>query len=103
MLSSSSARDRVDVLDLWRQRMLVPGPAGVLGAEDLTGAGDAVDLIGIAMMERHGHHRAVGLDAVVEARPRLAQIRAAVQRAVLAAGGRAETGVEHARVLGRDA
>ena len=60
------------------------------------------DLVGILQVEGHRHHGAVRLDAVVEARPGLAEVAAAVKRAVRAAGGRAEAGVQCARLLGRD-
>src|SRR5439155_266055 len=77
--------------------MLVPRPAVVLRTEDLPGAAHAVDLIGIPWMERHGHHRALGLDAVVEARPGLAQVSPAAglfmtpptSRALYSSSGRA--------------
>src|SRR5437016_10742227 len=83
--------------------MLVPRPAVVLRTEDLPGAAHAVDLVGIPWMERHGHHRALGLDAVVEARPGLAEVSAAVERSVLAARGRAEACVEDAGIVRRHA
>src|SRR2546428_12959037 len=79
--------------------MLVPRPAVVLRTEDLPGAAHAVDLIGIPWMERHGHHRALGLDAVVEARPGLAEVSSAVERSALAARGRAEACVEDAEIV----
>src|SRR5207247_10105551 len=82
--------------------MLVPRPAVVLRTEDLPGAAHAVDLVGIPWMERHGHHRALGLDAVVEARPGLAEASAAVERSVLAARGRAEACVEDAGIVRRN-
>src|SRR5258708_9573339 len=83
--------------------MLAPRAAAVLGAEDLTGAADAVDALGVGRVQRDGHHRRLRLDAVVEARPRLADVVAAVERAVLAAGGGAEACVQHTRILRADA
>src|SRR5437868_2123050 len=83
--------------------MLAPRAAAVLGAEDLTGAADAVDAVGVGRVQRDGHHRRFRLDAVVEALPRLADVVAAVERAVLAAGGGAEARVQDTRVLRADA
>src|SRR5437899_11276258 len=83
--------------------MLVPRPAVVLRAEDLTGTTHAVDLIGVPWMERHGHHGALGLDAVVEAGPGVAEVPATVERSVLAARGRAEACVEDAGIVRRHA
>src|SRR5215510_2850900 len=74
-----AAGGRVDVLDVRGQPMLGPGAAAISRAEALARAAHAVDLIRIARVERDGHHRALGLDPVVEARPRLAQVLAPVE------------------------
>src|SRR6266851_1660297 len=102
MSPRSCARQRVDVLDVGHA-MLPPRAAAVLGAEDLTTAAHAVDLVGVAGMERDRHHRALGLHAVVEPRPRPAEVLAAVERTVLAARGRAQARVERAWILRRHA
>src|SRR2546427_3054655 len=81
--------------------MLVPAMAAVSGAEDLAAAGDAVDLVGIARMEGHTHHRGLGLEAVVEAPPAAAGILAPKKRPIRALRGRAEAGVQDARVVRR--
>src|SRR5262245_44872704 len=101
--SRSTAGDRVDVGDTVGQPLLVPGLPAVPGAEDLAAAAGAIHLVGIARMQGHRHHRAVGLDAAIEAGPGLPEVRAPVDRSVLAARGRAEAGVEHPRILGRHA
>src|SRR5262245_60829235 len=79
--------------------MLAPRASAVLRAEDLARAADAVDAVGVGRMQRDGHHGRLGLDAVIETLPRLAYIVAAIERAVLAARGRTETRVHHARIL----
>src|SRR6266478_7441638 len=89
-VGSSAAGDRVAVLAARRQAMLVPAVAAVSGAKDLAAPCDAVDLVGIARMEGHTHHRRLGLDAVVEAPPAAAGIVAAVERPVRTLRGRAE-------------
>src|SRR6267378_2592764 len=99
----SGAGERIDVLHALGQAMLAPGTSAVLGAEDLARAADAVDAIGVGRMQRDGHHGRLRLHAVVEARPRLAHVVAAVERAVLAARGGAQARVHHTRVLGADA
>src|ERR1700736_5479585 len=83
-VGSSAAGDRVGVLAARRQPMLVPALAAVSGAEDLAAPCDAVDLVGIARMESHTHHRSLGLDAAIEAPPAAAGIVAAVERSVRA-------------------
>src|SRR5439155_12109184 len=97
------AGERIDVLDAFRQAMLAPRAPAVLGAEHLARAADAIDAVGVGRVRRDGHHRRLRLDAVVEALPRLADVVAAVERAVLAARGGAEARVQHARVLRADA
>src|SRR5438105_8329247 len=99
----SGARHRVHVLDPVRQQRLAPRRAAVARAERLTAAGDAVGVAGVVRIERERHHRGAGLDAVVQARPALAEIGRPVERAVLAAGGRAQARVERAGIVGRDA
>src|SRR5260370_36630963 len=96
------AGERIAALHAVRQAMLAPRAAAVLGAEHLTGAADAVDAVGVGRVQRDGHHRRLRLDAVIEALPRLADVVAAVERAVLAARGGAEARVQHARILRAD-
>src|SRR5688572_27220890 len=98
-----SARHGVNVPHTLRQRSLRPTGAAVGSAEHLAASAHAVDLVRVLEVQRDGHHRRVGLDAVVEARPRLAKVVAPVHRAVLAASGRTEARVEGALVLRRDA
>src|SRR5213596_2330791 len=62
-----AAGDRVEVARAFRQAVLVPGPATVLGAEQLPESRDAVDLVRVAGVRRDRHHRRLGLDPVVEA------------------------------------
>src|SRR5262249_18487723 len=93
----------VDGLNAPRQATLPPGPTALPRAGHPTAPGGARELVGGPRMQRDGHHGALRLDAVVDAGPALAEIRGAVERAVLAAGGRAEAGIEHARVVGRHA
>src|SRR6266446_10099459 len=95
----SPAGDRVDVSDPVGQLVLVPALAAILGPEDLAVARRAVDLIRVLGVQGHRHHRAPGLHAVIDAPPAPAQVVAAVERAVLAARGRAQAGVEGARVV----
>ena len=54
-------------------------------------------------MRRDAHHRVVRLDAMVEALPGLADIVAAIDRAVGAAEGWAQRRIEHLRVVRRHA
>src|SRR5262249_56612271 len=58
---------------------LLPAFPAVTGAEYLAQPRDAVDLIGIARVQRHRHHRALGLDAVIDAPPGLAEVVAAIE------------------------
>src|SRR5215468_11108495 len=97
-----AARDGVEVLDAVGQALFRPRPPAVPRAEDLPAAADAIDLLGVAPVQGHRHHRALGLDAMVEACPALAEILAAVERAVLASRGRAQAGVQVARIRRRD-
>src|SRR6516164_1973431 len=99
----SAAGDRVGVVAAWRQSIFLPAAATVSRAKDLAAPGDAVDLVGIAGMESQAHHRGLGLDPMVEALPRAAEILAAVERTVGALRGRAEAGVQEPRVVRRDA
>src|SRR5207237_1930188 len=89
----------VDVLHMARQWILVPGGAAVLRAEYLAAARCAVDLIGVAGMQPHRHHGALGFHAMVEALPGLAQVLTTVERAVSATRRRAEASVQHLRLL----
>src|SRR5271166_4134308 len=97
------AGHRVEVAGALRQPGLAPGAAAILRSEDLAEAGDAVDLVGVARMNRHAHHCRLGLDPVVEALPGLADIVAAIDRSVGAARRRAEAGVENFGIVRRDA
>src|SRR5437867_12657905 len=92
----SSAGDRVDVLDAGGQRILAPASARVERAEDPPGAGDTEDLIGVAVMECHRRHRAIGLHAVTEACPRRAAAAATVPPPVLASRRPPPSRAEHA-------
>src|SRR3989449_11609866 len=92
--SRSGARDGVDVLDPGGQRVLVPAPAAILGAEDLATARRAVDLVWILGVQGHGHHRTLRFHAAIHAPPALAQVVAAVEGAVLAPRRRAEARVQ---------
>src|SRR5437867_2650577 len=58
-VGSSAAGDRVGVLAARRQAMLLPAVAAVPGTEDLAAARHAVDLVGVARMQGHTHHRGV--------------------------------------------
>src|SRR6266446_5896425 len=102
-VGSLAAGDRVSVLAAGRQPMLVPATGGVSGAEDLAAPRDAVDLVGIARVEGHTHHRGLGLDAVVEAPPAPAEIVAPKKRSVRALRGWAEAGIQDARLVRRHA
>src|SRR5437879_484968 len=81
----SAAGDGVAVAHAFGEPALAPGLAGVLGAEHLADPGDGIDLARVFRMRDHPHHRRVGLDAMVEALPGLANIVAAVDRTVGAA------------------
>jgi len=100
---SAQAGDRVEIARAFRQPVLAPSAAAILGAEQLTEARDAVDLIRVARMHHHRHHRCLGLDPMVEALPGLADIVAAVDRPVGAARRRAEGGIHDLGVVRRDA
>src|SRR5579863_8070727 len=108
MLGSSDRRrlragERVAVGDAVGQRVGLPALAAVLGAEHLAAARRAVDLLGVARMGGDRHHGARRIEALVEARPGLAEIARAVEPAMLARRRDAEAGVEGARVVRRDA
>src|SRR6516164_115021 len=98
-----AAGDGVEIAGAFRQPVLVPGAAAVLRAEDLPEARDAVNLVRVARMDRHRHHRRLGLDPVIEALPGLADILAAIDRTVGAARRRAEAGIHDLGVMRRDA
>src|SRR5215831_13224458 len=91
----------VDVLHMAWQWILIPGGAAVLRAEYLAAPRRAVHLIGIARMQPHRHHGAMGLHAVVEALPGLAQILTTIERAVPATRRRAEAGIHYLGLLRR--
>src|SRR5262245_24842191 len=63
-----SARQRVDVLDVLRQRRFAPSRAAVLGAEHLAVARRDVDLLVVGGMQADRQQRAMRLD-LVEALP----------------------------------
>src|SRR5262245_165779 len=98
VVSASGAGDRVAVLHAGRQRGFVPGASAAFRPEDLTEAADAIYLVGVARMQSDSHHGAVGLDTVVEPLPGLTEILAAVERTVLAPGGRAQARIQRARI-----
>src|SRR5262245_23506392 len=95
----SPAGDGVDVLDALGQVRLSPGATAVPRSEDLAVTGGAVDLIRVPGVQGHAHHGAAGGKAVIEARPGLAQVLTAVEGAVGAARGRAQTREEGARIV----
>src|SRR5436190_21876377 len=68
---NSPATERVDVLDVLRQRRPAPGLAAVLRAEHLAVARGDVDLLLVRRMQADRHQGAVRLH-LVEALPRLA-------------------------------
>src|SRR5438445_13505160 len=88
----SAAGDGVNVVD--RERGLAPALAAVARAEHLAAARDAVHLRRVARVQRQRHHRRARLHVVIEACPRAAEVRAAIERAVLAARRGTERGVE---------
>src|SRR5262249_45298536 len=71
----------VDVLNILRQRHFKPAFAAILSAEHLAIARRDVDLLGVAVMQTDRHQRAVRRHPV-EALPSLADVLAAVERAV---------------------
>src|SRR2546425_1386785 len=93
---SSSSGEGVDILDAVRQQRLTPALTAVVGAEDLAAARRAGDVAGVGGIQGEGHHGGAGLDPVVHAGPALAEVGGAIERAVLAAGGRTETGIQRA-------
>ncbi len=89
---NSPAGQRVDVLHALRQRRLAPGRAAVLGAEHFAIARGDIHLLRVAVMQTDRHQRAVRLH-LVEALPGLADVLAAIERAVLRRGGDTQAGV----------
>src|SRR5256885_1834675 len=75
------ASQRVDVLHALRQRHFKPAFAAILSAEHLAIARGDVDLLGVAVMQADRHQRPVRRH-LVEALPGLADVLAAVERAV---------------------
>src|SRR6516164_3708117 len=98
-----AAGDGVEIAGAFRQPVLVPSPPAIQRAEDLPEAGNAVNLVRVARMHRHRHHRRLGLDAMVEAPPGQANIVGAVDRSVGAARRRAEAGIHDLGVMRGDA
>src|SRR5713226_9659456 len=95
----SRACERVDVAAARGQLVLIPGVSAVIGPEDLTEARNAIDLIGIARMQRHGHHGGLCFHGMIEALPGLAQVLSAEDGTVLAPRRGAHAYVHHARIL----
>src|SRR5436305_4874725 len=93
-----AASDGVAVAHALGQPALGPGLATVGGAEHLADARDREDLVRVFRMRHDAHHRRLGLDAVIEALPGLADIVAAIDRAVGAARRRAQRRIHHLRV-----
>src|SRR5262249_15391054 len=77
----SAASQCVDVLHALRQRHFKPAFAAILSAEHLAIARRDIDLLGVAVMQTDRHQRAVRRHPV-EALPSLADVLAAVERAV---------------------
>src|SRR5215475_11075355 len=77
----SAASQCVDVLHALRQRHFEPAFAAILSAEHLAIARRDVDLFGVAVMHTDRHQRAMRRHPV-EALPSLADVLAAVERAV---------------------
>src|SRR5215472_413517 len=80
-LAPLAASQCVDVLHALRQRHFKPAFASILSAEHLAIARRDVDLLGVAAMQTDRHQRAVRRHPV-EALPSLADVLAAVERAV---------------------
>src|SRR6516164_1506466 len=80
-VESLAASQCVDVLHALRQRHFKPAFAAILSAEHLAIARRNVDLLGVAVMQTDRHQRAVRRHPV-EALPSLADVLAAVERAV---------------------
>src|SRR5215203_4342149 len=93
-----AASQRVDVLNVLRQRCLTPGLAAILRAKHLAITGGDIDLLSVRGVQANRHQRAVRLH-LVEALPALADVLAAIERAVLRRGGNAETRIERVGVL----
>src|SRR5262249_48577467 len=77
----SAASEGVDVLHALRQRHFKQAFAAILGAEHLAIAPRDEHLLGVAVMQTDRHQRAVRRHPV-EALPSLADVLAAVERAV---------------------
>src|ERR1700728_2670783 len=88
------------MLHALRQRRLAPALAAILRAEYFAVASSNVNLLRIAVMQAHRHQRAMRL-YFVETLPGLADIAAAVERAVFGCCRNAQTGVKRARILRR--
>src|SRR5262249_16982588 len=79
--ASLAASQCVDVLHALRKRRFKPAFAAVLSAEHLAIARRDVDLLGLAVMQTDRHQRAVRRH-LVETLPSLANVLAAIERAV---------------------
>src|SRR5690349_5060308 len=77
-----AAGDGVAVAHALRQSALGPGLAAVARAEYLPDARDRVDLVWVFRVRHDSHHRRLGVDAMVEALPALANVVTAIHRAV---------------------
>src|SRR5260370_6369139 len=84
---SSRRPQAVYAFDTVGQLVLLPALAAVLGAEHLALACGAVDPVRIGRALRDHHQRALHRHAVVEALPGLAQVTAAIERALVAHPG----------------
>src|SRR5262249_59153721 len=80
-LAPLAASQCVDMLHALRQPHFKPAFAAILSAEHLAIARRDVDLLGVAVMQTDRHQRAVRRHPV-EALPSLADVLAAVERAV---------------------
>src|ERR1043165_8166724 len=96
-------RQAVDAFDAVGQLVLAPAFAAVLGTEHLTLAGGAIDAVRIGRALGDDHQRALHRHVVVEALPSLAEVAAAVERALVAHRGDAESGVHRPGVVPRTA
>ena len=98
----SGASHAVDVLHVVGQSILLPRASAILRSEDLSAARGAVHARRIGRMHVDRHHRGIRFDAMIEALPALAEILAAIERAVGAARCRRKTGLHDFRIVRRD-
>src|SRR5262249_41357604 len=98
----SPTGDSVDVANTLGQPGFAPAAAAVLRPEDLAEPRHAVDLIGVARMDRHPHHCRLRLDSMVEALPGLANVVGALDRTVSPSRSRAKAGVHGLVIMRRN-